>query len=441
VSPHESADPSHLARELARGGRAERILADLPDAVRAVVAPLMQRCGEQLLDLEDERRQLKETLVDLQMALRSYADLKHKLREENEGLRAAASGSGAAQEVVLIGADGGLREVMRLLEKVADTPLPLLVSGETGTGKEVVAHLVHKRSSRAERPFVAINCGALPETLLESELFGIEKGVATGVTERPGKFQQAHGGTLFLDEVGDMTPAMQVKVLRAIQEHTIERVGGRRAIAVDVRIISATNRNLKAEVEAKRFREDLYYRLVSVHVHLPPLRERGAGDIDALIDAFVEQSATKLNRRVRGVTGEARQLLRQYDWPGNVRELAGEIQRAVAVTDGAIIDVGDLTPIHRPSGKTAAATTIDAITGGRILPLREIRRIYERSYVERVLARADGSLPRAANLLGLSYEGLRKKLHALRITPARGPKAGGADNGEPPPRKEAASPS
>jgi DNA-binding NtrC family response regulator len=406
-------DPATLARELARGQRPERLLAGLAPEVRDCVAGVIRACGEELLHSDEEVRQLKESQLDLELAVRSYSSLKHELRAENEDLRAAAAAR--QPRTAIIGAAGGLGEVFRLIEKVADTRLAILISGETGTGKEVIARYIHERGARAGKPFVAINCGGVPEALLESELFGIEKGVATGVNERAGKFQQAHGGTLFLDEVADMTAAMQVKVLRALQEHEIERVGGRRAIAVDARIVAASNRDLRGEVEAKRFREDLYYRLANVHVHLPPLRER-AEDIDALVDHFIELGARQMNRRPPAITPEARQALRGYRWPGNVRELAAEVQRAVAVADGARIDVGDLTPgtaaatRKEPQGRAGA---VAALVGDKIVDWREFRRLFERAYLEHVLARAEGSCSRAAVLLGLSYEGLRKKLESL----------------------------
>jgi DNA-binding NtrC family response regulator len=420
-APRPPGEPPQIAKELARGEVPERLFGDLDPALRDRMAPFARACGERILDLEEHAARLEESLVDLRLALKSYSDVKRKLRQENEGLKAAVARSG---RMTLVGADGGLSPVMRTVDKVASTPLPVLITGESGTGKEVIARHIHDSSTRAQGPFIAINCGALPEPLLESELFGIEKGVATGVEARAGKFQQANGGTLFLDEVADMTPAMQVKILRALQEHEVERVGGRRSIAVDVRIISATNKNLTAEVEAKRFRDDLFYRLVGVHIHLPPLRERRP-DIGPLIDHFLETSARQLNRHVTGFSAEARLALTRYDWPGNVRQLAVEVQRSVAMADGDIVDSSDLSPAIAAGFRGAPADAgLELITGGKILTLKEVKRVYETAYIERVLVRAGGSQRRAANLLGVTEEGLRKKLRALGMNPRGDPRIG-----------------
>jgi DNA-binding NtrC family response regulator len=420
-------DPVEIARELARGELACRLFPDLGDEARARVAAVARACGERILDLEESRARLEDSLVDLRAALKSYAEVKSRLREENEAIQSATAKSAAEP---LIGADAGLREVARLIEKIVDTPLPVLITGESGTGKEVVARHIHAHGPRAGGPLVAINCGALPEALLESELFGIEKGVATGVAERAGRFQHANGGTLFLDEVAEMTPATQVKVLRALNDHKVQRVGGQAAIAVDVRVISATNKDLKAEVAAGRFREDLYYRLLGVHIHLPPLRER-RGDIDALLDHFLALSARQLNRRVAGFSVEARLALSRYAWPGNVRELAVEVQRAVAVAEGEVVGLLDLSPEVGAIGRAEPGGPLEIVERSRLLPLREFRDLYERAYLERVLARA-GSQRRAAHLLGITSEGLRKRLRALGMGAAEDAAPAAADGAAPP---------
>jgi transcriptional regulator with PAS, ATPase and Fis domain len=404
------------ARAFARDGAPLPAPADLAEA-RALIDALARSCGERILDLEKKGSRAQENLLDLRVMLDGVSRVKRELRQENEQLRSAVDPG----RQPVIGAEGGLREVMRLVDKVLDTPIAVLITGETGTGKEVIARYIHAKSARARGPFVAINCAALPESLLESELFGIEKSVATGVAQRAGKLEEASGGVVFLDEVGDMPPAMQAKILRALQEQEVVRVGGARPIKIDARVVSATNKDLRARIADGRFREDLFYRLVGIHVHLPPLRER-PGDLDALIDHFVAETARRFNRRIRAVEPQAREALHRYGWPGNVRELIAEVQRAVAIADGETVARADLTPrvgaeLRDPGapGGPAPAAEESALES-----LREARRRFERSYVERALARAHGSKADAAKLLGLTAEGLRHKLRTLEMGGARG---------------------
>jgi transcriptional regulator with PAS, ATPase and Fis domain len=308
----------------------------------------------------------------------------------------------------VIGGSAGVLAALRMARRVAKSTATILVQGESGTGKELLARVVHDESGRA--PFVAVNCAAIPENLLESELFGHEKGAFTGALgRRVGRFERAHGGTLFLDEVGDMSPSMQAKILRALQEHEVERVGGDRAVPVDVRVLAATNRDLAAEVAAGRFREDLFYRLAVVVVRLPPLRERG-GDVELLARHFVAHFARSHNREVEDVAPEAMALLRAYRWPGNVRQLGNVIEGALLVADGPI-----LLPEHLPPDVRAAAAAVGdaapvSAQGDHLLPLREM----ERLHIHRALARTGGNLVQAADLLGIHRNTLRDKLRRLQ---------------------------
>src|SRR5688500_14042184 len=242
----------------------------------------------------------------------------------------------------IIGSSGALEKVLGVVRKVAKSNTTVLVRGETGTGKELIAGAIHHNSHRAARNFIKVNCAALQENLLESELFGHEKGAFTSADkQRIGRFEQADGGTLFLDEVGDMSPSTQAKILRVLQEHEFERLGGTRTLRVDVRIIAATNRNLTTMVQEGRFREDLYYRLNVVTVETPPLRDRKE-DIPALAEFFVKRFASELKKRVENVHPEAQKLLMRHNWPGNIRELENVIERAVLLADTSAVTVSDL---------------------------------------------------------------------------------------------------
>ncbi len=242
----------------------------------------------------------------------------------------------------LIGDSDEMQKVYRMIERVADSDSTILIYGESGTGKELVARTIHFNSPRRDRPLIPVNCGAIPEDLLESELFGHEKGAFTGAhAMRMGRFELAHGGTIFLDEVGDMSPNLQVKLLRVLQEREFERVGGTRSIRVDVRVISATNKNLEEAVEQRRFREDLFYRLNVIPVTLPPMRQRRE-DIPLLLDHFLRRLSADKRRSVSGISPEAMQALKMYDWPGNVRELENLVERLVILKGEGVIGVEDL---------------------------------------------------------------------------------------------------
>ena len=305
-----------------------------------------------------------------------------------------------------IGQSPRMQAALKVARQVANSTATVLIQGESGTGKELLARIVHQHSSRAREPFVAVNCAAIPETLLETELFGHEKGAFTGAaSRRVGRFERANGGTLFLDEVGDMSPAMQAKILRVLQEEEIERVGGERPIHVDVRIVAATNRDLAVEVEAGRFREDLFYRLAVVVMHLPPLRERG-DDVELLARHFLEHFARKHGRPVHEMSDGALDLLRSHAWPGNIRQLRNVIERALLVSEGGV-----LLPEHLPPevrlGESSSRERGSA--EGEFLPLREL----EIRHIRRALALTGGNLGHTAEILGIHRNTLRQKLRKL----------------------------
>ena len=299
--------------------------------------------------------------------------------------------------------------VCDLVARAARFDVAILLTGESGTGKELLARAIHYASGRADQPFVVENCGALPDTLLESELFGHKRGAFTGAFEdRVGLFQQAHGGTLFLDEIGETSPAFQVKLLRVLQEGEFRPVGSSRTVAVDVRVIAATNRNLEVEVKAGRFREDLYYRLATVPLRLPPLRERPM-DIPALARVILDKAGASLGRRVRDFAPAVLDCLAAYAWPGNVRELQNEIQRMLVLSDGPDLGPDLLAPHIRHAGLTEVLAD-NAVPGlrGRVDAL-------ESRVLAEALARNDGNLSKTARELGLSRLGLAKKMQRLGL--------------------------
>ena len=309
----------------------------------------------------------------------------HELQEENRRLQAAQKPSALAG---VITRDPETLRLCRTVEKLAPTNATVLLLGDSGTGKELFARGLHDLSPRRAERFVAINCAAIPENLLESELFGYEKGAFTGAAKQtPGKIETAHRGTLFLDEIGDLPLALQAKLLRFLQERVIERVGGREGIPVDVRIVCATHQNLRELITAGRFREDLYFRLAEIVLDVPPLRKR-PGDAALLAHAFVRRIAAEHRRGTMTLAPEAVQAIEAYGWPGNVRELENCTKRAVIMADGSVIRAADL-------GLAPAA-------GEEMLNLRQVRDEAEKQAVVRVLGRVNGNLSRAAELLGIS---------------------------------------
>ncbi|MDR1126286.1 MAG: sigma-54 dependent transcriptional regulator [Deltaproteobacteria bacterium] len=348
---------------------------------------------------------------DLRLTLERAAD-HARLRDENHNLRQAlAQGADAAGQIV--GQSPALRQLMEMVRAIAPSEATVLVNGESGTGKELVARLIHSGSGRAKGPYVAVNCAALSETLLESELFGHEKGAFTGAEKRrEGRFMAADRGTIFLDEIGEMPPAMQAKLLRALQEREIQRVGGDRAIKVDVRILAATNRDLEAEVEAGRFRQDLYYRLNVVSLTVPSLRERRE-DIPLLAAHFLRKFAQKNGKAVKGFTPGAMDRLLKYAWPGNVRELENAVERAVVLLMGEYVSEKELPP-SLGAGNAPAAGAPAAAAGpyNRLgadfshMTLEEI----ERAVVRETLENAGGNKSEAARRLGITRKTLLSKM-------------------------------
>ena len=316
----------------------------------------------------------------------------------------------------IIGQSGPMHGVYDVLEKVADTPSTVLITGESGTGKELIARALHENSSRKNKPFVSVNCAAIPPDLLESELFGYERGAFTGaVTSKPGRFELAHGGTLFLDEIGEIPVSMQVKLLRALQEQQFERVGGIKTITVDSRLVTATNRDLKESIADGGFREDLYYRLNVVHVHLPPLRDRPS-DIPLLVEHFVQKFNAKLGRATTGFEDAAMQQLLRYDWPGNIRELENVVERCMIFAED-----GEVGAQHLPAelgefeaGLGTSATPTPGATGLKEA-VREATLKLEREFIGRALDQTGGNVTHTARLLKISRKSLQNKMKELGL--------------------------
>ena len=336
-----------------------------------------------------------------------------ELGAENERLRRELVADG--QFGRMLGGSAAMRRVFEMAERVAPTDATVLILGESGTGKDLLAQEIHARSPRAEKQFVAVNCAALPENLIESELFGYERGAFTGAAQqRKGKFELASGGTLFLDEIGDMNPVTQAKVLRALENRKIERLGGSQSIDVDVRVISATHRDLPAEISAGRFREDLYYRLRVVTLEIPALRAHKE-DLPMLADAFVSQLAARHERKAR-MSREAMELLRRYDWPGNVRELRNALERALVLCRGDEIGAADLPEEVRNNAVAVGAPRNAA--GDSLLSeadFREAKRKFEIAYLKRKLEEHHWNVSATAAEIGLHRQSLQEKLRELGI--------------------------
>ena len=328
------------------------------------------------------------------------AELEHERRTLAAGTE--------AEEEEMIGTSEGIRRVFEAIRKVATTDVPVLVIGESGTGKELTAKAIHERSLRKAGPFVTINCGAIPETLLESELFGHERGAFTGaIQQKKGKVEYAQGGTLFLDEVGELPLALQVKVLRFLDDQTLERVGGRQQIQVDARIIAATNMDLKEAIAHGRFREDLYYRLGVVMIHIPPLRERGE-DILLMAQLFLKWVSEQMRKQILGFTKEAIQAIQAYPWPGNVRELSNKIRRAVVMAEAPYIAPEDLDLPGTEEDQTQTPFS-----------LKDARGRIEADLIAQALTFHHGNLSRVAEEVGISRTTLYGLLKKYGIRPRR----------------------
>jgi two-component system response regulator PilR (NtrC family) len=343
---------------------------------------------------------------------------KKLLTVENKRLRSELRTQ--ARQRVLIGTSSAMQRVYDLMAQVAATRTSVLVCGESGTGKELVARGIHDLSERREKPFVAVNCGAIPENLLESELFGHVKGSFTGaVNNKPGLFEVAHGGTLFLDEIGDLPQTLQVKLLRALQEKQVRRVGGNADTAVDVRIVTATNRDLHADAQAGRFREDLYYRLNVIQITLPPLRER-MEDVPLLAQHFLEKFAREQARPQCRLSDGALARILSHDFPGNVRELENTIERAVALCRGELIEP-ELLPAALLAPRAQGTGAPQLPPGGGSLD--DLMNAFERDLLLAALAKSGGVKKRAAQLLGITFRSFRYRLEKLGLD-------GGSDEGE-----------
>jgi two-component system, NtrC family, response regulator AtoC len=328
----------------------------------------------------------------------------------------------------LIGQSPSMVDVYTIVDKVADTPSTVLITGESGTGKELIARALHESSRRKDKPFIRVNCAAIPRDLIESELFGYEKGAFTGaVTSKPGRFELADGGTLFLDEIGEIPVNMQVKLLRVLQEQEFERVGGIKTIAVDVRLVAATNRDLAIEIERGAFREDLFYRLNVVQVHLPPLRERKS-DIPLLVEHFVRRFNERLGKHVKGIDEPAMEALLAHPWRGNIRELENVIERCILFAEGERVRVEDLPgQVRRAQGEDPRITPVDLASGEPVDPdgklglkeaVREAAARVERELVVRALEQTKGNVTHAARLLKISRKSLQTKMKELGLREA-----------------------
>jgi DNA-binding NtrC family response regulator len=318
----------------------------------------------------------------------------------------------------LVGEDPSLRKVFASLQRAAATDTTVLIEGESGTGKELFARSLHALSERASMPFVAINCAAIPETLLETELFGHEKGAFTGaVGRKPGKFEMAHRGTLFLDEIGDLPLSLQAKILRALEERRFERVGGTAPVQVDVRLVAATNRGLRAQVAARRFREDLFFRLSVFPIVVPPLRDR-KDDVARLAHYFVDRFCRDMKKRLLALSPEAIIALREYAWPGNVRELQNCIERAVILADGDTIQPRhlNLSSVQQPMEIEAPDPWLAFDFDGTLTDVtRRAAAEVERRKIEQVLRGSDQNRGRAAEILGITYKSLSAKMKEYRL--------------------------
>ncbi len=348
---------------------------------------------------------VEEVIVVVERALE-----KRTLLRDNVELRAELQGRFRLDR--LVGKSTSMQRLFELVKKVAPAKTSVLLSGESGTGKELVARALHHLSPRVSGPFIAVNCGAIPETLLESELFGHVKGAFTGaVSERDGLFAAAEGGTLFLDEIGELSTAMQVRLLRVLQERKVKKVGGTQEEEFDVRVVTATNRDLEAEVERGAFRRDLFYRLNVIQLTLPPLRAR-RDDIPLLVEHFLKKHAASINRAVFGINPDAMAALCDYDYPGNVRELENLIERAVTLETGGRVTRESL-PSLAPRKKTEPAAPDDFPTDG--VDLERLVSEFERGLIDKALAKSGGVRKEAAKLLNISFRSLRYRLAKLGV--------------------------
>ena len=351
---------------------------------------------------------------ELRILVRNAVEAR-RLREENQRLRIELAGAGDFGE--LIGSSKAMARVYSLIEKVAQTDVSVLITGESGTGKEVVAREIHSRGRARGGQFVAVNCAAMPEELIESEMFGHEKGAFTGAaSQRIGKFEAANKGTLFLDEVGDMSASTQAKLLRVLEEKKFQRLGSNELRSSDARVVSATNKQLEEQVRQNKFREDLYYRLCVVTLHLPPLRERKS-DIPALAHFFGQRYASAYKGHPVAIAAEALKKMLEYDWPGNVRQLRNFMERAVVLAEREVVTLDEFPPeMSRGTAEPQTVPDSESISVSPDIGFKDAKREFERKYIERILNQSSGNITRAASLLGMHRQSLQHKIKELGLT-------------------------
>jgi len=335
------------------------------------------------------------------------AEERERLRKENRLLQQSIRQRYSFAQ--MIGRSSAMQDIFSTIEKVAEYKTTVLITGESGTGKELVARAIHYNSSRADKPLVTVNCGAIPETLLESELFGHKKGSFTdAIRDKTGFFQEAHGGSIFLDEIGELPRQLQVKLLRVLQEEEVKRLGDTQSIKIDIRVMAATTRDLAREVEAGGFRDDLYYRINVLHIAVPPLRQRFE-DIPLLIRHFIDKTGKRLGLEIDGLSPAAGRVLQLYSWPGNVRELENVIERAIVMTNGRTIELEDLPP-YLQQAQTSGILAADAN-----LSIKKASRRLERSLISRALEKTGGNRTQAAKILEISHPALLYKMKAFGL--------------------------
>jgi len=424
-------------------GGCKRLFEAAQPGCRNELLVLFEKLELMVLGLRQREKLLGEAVERLDASHSELRNLELRLKRENSALKQQLRQRFSVGKV--IGTSPKMANILRLAQRVAETTVNVLITGETGTGKEMVAKVVHYSGQRRHGPFTAVNCTAVPDTLFESEFFGIEKGVATGVEKRRGLIEGATGGTLFLDEIGDMSLATQAKILRVLELGEVTPVGAREPVPVDVRLVCATNRDLDRDMEEGRFRRDLYYRIKVVHLDLPPLRER-RDDILLLAESFLTGFAHGMGRGRMTFSRAAREALREYPWPGNIRELENEVERAVALAYSSKIYLDDLSEdIRRKS--SSAHRTDPALSPAPHPASGRLKRL-ERDAILSCLAECGGNRTKAAKMLGISRESLRRKLKgngegtdeapgmAAPETPAAavtGGAPGGPETGEPRP--------
>ncbi len=411
---------THICAQMAQGDyeQAKAIFDLLPcKESQDPVNVLIEAFAMMVVSAEAREFELSRLLTELEEARAELLQHQERLLAENSQLRVELRRSTAKDTPLMhLTQSACMQAVMQQVKRAAAVDCTLLFSGETGTGKSLFAKYIHAMSPRAQKPFVSINCAAIPATLLESELFGIEMGVASGVKARMGRFEQASGGTIFLDEIGDMPLESQAKLLHVVESGVVERIGGRKPMHVDVRIMAATLRDLKQCVQERTFREDLYYRLNVMQIHIPPLRER-CEDIPLFVKHMLSRYAQRNPLAVTKISAEAMSLMQQHHWPGNVRELENELERASLLTMGSSIGADDLSPnVGKIALSSAEAAPPSLVEQNHLMAEQDIQTLQqiESQYILKVLERLQGNKSRAAKVLGISREGLRVKLERMK---------------------------